>query len=124
MQMLQVLLDASLSEILPELGPPLTTVETAFLEFKPSPSKTPLLLLPVLTQSVYSHQTDNIIASLLQLQTSYTILMLAQPPAMFTTMTVTILLVLLMDVSSKETICASEPQLITNLPTLILSHSP
>jgi hypothetical protein len=97
--MLQVLLHVSLSEVSPELGPPPMIAETAFLEFKPLPSKIPLLLLPALTQSVFSHQMDNIIASIPPVLTSYTILMHALLLDTNTMVIAKIQLVLLMDVS-------------------------
>lgn len=71
------LLDASLSEVSQEHGLLLMTVETLSLEFKPSPSKIPLIQVPLLIQSVFSHQMDNTIASIPLTQTSSTTLMLA-----------------------------------------------
>jgi hypothetical protein len=89
------------------------TVETASLESKPSPSKTPLLPLPALIPSVCSPPPVNTIALTLPTSISYIILTPAQLSATNTTVTVKMPMEHLTDVSDKEINYVSEPQPIT-----------
>jgi hypothetical protein len=117
-------LDVSLSDLLPELGLPLMTVETLSLEFKPSPSKTLWHQPLVLMTSVFSHPMEITIASILLLLTSCTIVMPVEQPAMSITEIAKIQLDLLLDVLIEELNCVSEPRPITSLILPILSLSP